>query len=88
MKLTYRKTQNDDLAAYEIEDVDETLVGLIYNDLSEADAEMYTKTIVKAVNSHEKLKGALIEIQKQFNKNGNMTGHLFDICENALKSCE
>ena len=28
---------------------------------------------------------ALIEIQKQFNENGNMTGHLWSICERAIK---
>lgn len=39
----------------------------------------------KLIAASPDLLEALIEIQKQFNKDGNMTGHLYEICDKAIK---
>jgi len=63
---------------------DDWNIATVWNCGDGDDAQANAAYICTAVNHHEEMKTVIIELQKQFNKDGNMTGHLYEMCENIL----
>jgi len=59
----------------------------MFDDLEELDNQN-KPTPNQLAEQNKELLEALKEVQKQFNKDGNMTGHLFELCETAIRNAE